>query len=107
LTGRNREALEALEKEARLRSHPEVFYIESLVLRKLNDSTRESAALERVLRQCLRGGVTQHLDYAAERLPDLVHGGSRRDSLVVLYRKLEGVFPGRDAVARARLRIDG
>jgi O-antigen ligase len=102
LTGRNSEALAALEREKRLRNHPEVFHIESLVYRKLNDSTGESAALEQVLRQCLRGGVTQHLEYAVQRLPALVHTETRVDSLVVLYRELERAFPDQAVVARAR-----
>jgi predicted Zn-dependent protease len=99
-TGDPAGALRALEQERSLRDHPEAYYIESLVHRSEGNGSAEALALEHVLRRSLASGVTQHLAYAALRLPEAAGGDDRTAERLPLYEELARAFPGDSSVSR-------
>jgi O-antigen ligase len=68
---RNVEALQAIDAESRLRSHPETFEIRSFAYRGLKDTTNERRALLQTIEQSIKGGVVGQIPYASRRLKQL------------------------------------
>lgn len=68
---RNPEALQAIDTESRLRTHPETFEIRSLAYRGLKDTTNERRALSQTIEQAIAGKVSGQIPYATRRLMQL------------------------------------
>lgn len=65
---RNSEALQAIDMESRLRTHPETFEVRALAYGGLKDTTNERRALLQTIEQSIAGGVIAQIPSAIRRL---------------------------------------
>jgi tetratricopeptide (TPR) repeat protein len=94
------EALESIEKELKLRNHPEAYHVQSLIYRKLADSANEQASLENVLRSNIKGRITFQIDYACNRLTALSIAKNDCQRIRAIFEELIREFPDNPAVPR-------
>ncbi len=92
------EALEDIRIELHYRTHPEAYYVESLIHQKLGDSTAERTALQNEITACRKGGIPLQLGYVCTRLRVLTPADSML-SLEKTFADLSGQFPGEPGIA--------
>lgn len=99
------EALQKIEFEITLRSHPDAYFYQALAYKGLSDSTGELSSLEHLLRACIKGHLPYMLDFASTRIRKIARKEDER-RFKYLYEQLSVSFPtdGNVAATLAELR---
>ena len=91
--GRLEEASQAIRKEITLRGHPEAYFVQSVILERLNDRAGVWSSLEMVLRMNVRAHSQIHIDNACASLVRMATSHDDLERLTILLRESAGALP--------------
>lgn len=85
-------ASEAIDRELKLRDHPEAYYMKSFIRQASGDFDGQRAALVMLAETCIKGRITTHLEFACGVLV-AKHPPEERTKLRELLERLRATFP--------------
>jgi len=98
--GQYPDALESIQREIRLRGHPEAFYVEALTNQALGSVHGEQMALENLVMSCCRGKIEYQLEAATARLFVLAANRGDLERLKEMMLELARNLPDNGAAPR-------
>lgn len=87
------EALEFVDRELKLRSHPEAYFYKSAAFIGLGDSISEVRSLKDLLHANVKGQLAYQLEYVSKRVLQVVQRGEDLEEFREIYMQLALVFP--------------
>lgn len=101
------EALESIQRELKLRSHPEAYFIESLIHQNLGNRPAQRDALKASLSASIKGKLDYQVGTVGLTLATLCDTEQERTEARVLLERLQATFPDRREIAAALSAIAG
>jgi tetratricopeptide (TPR) repeat protein len=98
--GKLTEGMSSIERELKLRDHPDAYYVQSVLFTRLQDTTNAWRSLEMVLKQDLLVNSQVQLDNACRSLLSLARTGKDYERLVELLSEIAVRFPQNQTVAQ-------
>ena len=88
-----KEAVESINRELALRTHPEAYDYKAAALRGLSDQPEELLALEGLLKACIRGQLPYAFELVASRAEELASTPDDNRHLRDIFEQLALLFP--------------